>query len=195
MEVNEPAASYQRQNYSIEEYLQLENAGIEKHEYYKGEIFAMSGARLDHIIVTGNLFAGLWNRLKGKPCRPFNSDIRIHIEKNTLFTYPDVSVICGEPKSLNDDGINFLNPVVLIEVLSPSTRSYDREGKFKLYRDIPSLKQYIIVDPGIVNVESYFVNTQDNWELIEYKDAAAVLQLPEIGVEIPLNEIYEGIEI
>jgi Uma2 family endonuclease len=195
MEVNEPAASYQKQNYSIEEYLQLENAGIEKHEYYKGEIFAMSGARLDHIIVTGNLFAGLWNRLKGKPCRPFNSDIRIHIEKNTLFTYPDVSLICGEPKSLNDDGINFLNPVVLIEVLSPSTRSYDREGKFKLYRDIPSLKQYIIVDPGIVNVESYFVNSQDNWELIEYKEAAAVLQLPEIGVEIPLNEIYEGIEI
>src|ERR1700759_3094730 len=113
MELNEPAIAYSKGKYSIGEYLEMENAATEKHEYYQGEIFAMSGAKKNHIIINRNLMVLLANNLKGKPCQPFGSDMRIHIEKNTLFTYPDLSVICGDPESMNDDDLNFLNPTVI----------------------------------------------------------------------------------
>src|SRR3712207_2746804 len=100
MEVREPAVAYGKKLFTIEEYLEMEEASQEKHEYYKGEIFAMSGAKLTHNTITYGLLATLLNKLKGKSCRPFGSDMRIHIEKNTLFTYPDISIICGEVKTL-----------------------------------------------------------------------------------------------
>ena len=195
MEVNEPAVAYAKQHYSIEEYLEMENVATEKHEYYKGDIFAMSGAKLEHNIVTSNLHVALGRKLKGKPCRPFGSDLRIHIEKNTLFTYPDISIICGEPKSLNDDKMNFLNPSVIIDVASPATRDYDRGGKFKLYRDISTLKEYILIDPLSINVEAFFINNTGNWELKEYNDLNQTLDLSAIQVSVELKEIYEGTEI
>ncbi len=147
MEVKEPALAYAKGKYTIEEYLQMENAASEKHEYYQGEIFAMSGAKIEHNKVTSNLHYALRSKLKGKPCQPFGSDQRIHIEKNTLFTYPDISVVCGDLLTLNDDEYNVLNPSIIFEVASPSTRDYDRGEKFKLYRDIPTLKEYILVNP------------------------------------------------
>ncbi len=136
MEVKEPAIAYSKQKISIEAYLEMENASPEKHEYYQGEVFAMSGAKLPHNTIAGNLFVALANRLKGKKCKPYNSDQRIHIESNTLFTYPDISIVCGEVLTLNDDEYNVLNPAVIVEVLSKSTRNYDRGEKFKLYRNI-----------------------------------------------------------
>ena len=96
MELREPAKAYGKQHFSIEEYLEIENAATEKHEYYKGEIFAMSGAKLAHNIIWKNFFGSLAIKLKGKYCQPFGSDLRIHIESNTLFTYPDISIICGD---------------------------------------------------------------------------------------------------
>src|SRR6202012_6265077 len=150
MEVREPAVAYAKRKYSIEEYLEMENAATEKHEYYKGEIFAMSGAKHQHNLVAGNIYAPLKNKLRDKPCKPLNSDSRIHIEKNTLFTYPDISVVCGDPVFLNDDEWNLLNPTVIIEVLSPSTQNYDRGDKFNLYRDIPTLKEYILGEPETI---------------------------------------------
>src|SRR5262245_25786086 len=139
MEVREPIPVFGKKKISIEEYLEMEETSQEKHEYYRGEVFAMSGPKVQHNIIAGNVFGILVNKLKGKPCRPFSSDQRVHIEKNTLFTYPDISIICGEIKTLNDDEWNALNPTMLIEVLSPSTKNYDRGEKFMLYRDIASL--------------------------------------------------------
>src|SRR5690606_19374434 len=121
----EPAIAYGKQPLSIEEYLEMENAAAEKHEYFRGEVFAMSGAKLAHNKVVGNLYFALRKKLQGKPCQPFGSDLRIHIEANTLFTYPDISIVCGEVKTLNDDEINVLNPATIIEVLSPTTKNYD----------------------------------------------------------------------
>ncbi len=193
MEVNEPAVAYSRQKLTIEEYLQMENAATEKHEYYKGEVFAMSGAKMPHNKVAKNLLVSLELKLKGKPCEPFGSDVRIHIEKNSLFTYPDISVICGEPVSMNNDGMNFLNPTVIFEVLSPSTRDYDRAEKFKLYRDIPTLKEYILVDPELIYIEAFHLNNVGNWELREYKNLSETLALPAIQVSLALKDIYEGI--
>lgn len=195
MEVNEPAVAYSKRHYTIEEYLEMENAATEKHEYYQGEIFAMSGAKLEHNIVARNLMILLGNKLKGKPCQPFGSDLRIHVEKNTLFTYPDLSIICGEPESLNNDKMNFLNPTLIIEVASPATRDYDRGAKFKLYRGIPTLKEYILIDPLSISIEAFFINEIGNWELREYSNIDQTLGLPTIQVSVGLKEIYEGTEV
>ena len=155
MEVKEPAVAYNKEKISIEAYLEMENASLEKHEYYKGEIFAMSGAKVSHNTISGNLFVTLSNKLKGKKCKPYNSDQRIHIQSNTLFTYPDISIICGEIITLNNDEYNVLNPAVIIEVLSKSTKNYDRGEKFKLYRDITTLKEYILVDSESMHIEVF----------------------------------------
>ncbi len=195
MEVNEPAVAYGKRKYSIEEYLELENVATEKHEYYQGEIFAMSGAKMAHNLRARNLLVSLTLKLRGKPCQPFGSDLRIHIEKNTLFTYPDISVICGEPMSLNNDGLNFLNPIIIFEVLSPSTRKYDREEKFKLYQDIPTLEEYILVEPEAILIEAWQINSQGIWEIKEYNDINETLELPSVAVSLELKDIYEGTQL
>ena len=123
MDVKEPAIAYSQQKISVQEYLEMENAAVEKHEYYGGEVFAMSGAKVPHNVIAGNFFVSLSNKLKGKKCKPYNSDQRIHIPSNTLFTYPDISIVCGEIITLNNDEYNVLNPAVIIEVLSKSTKN------------------------------------------------------------------------
>jgi Uma2 family endonuclease len=195
MEVNEPAISYEKRKYTIEEYLELENASADKHEYYQGELFAMSGAKVPYDIITGNLYANLWVKLKGKSCRPFSSDMRIYVEKNTLFTYPDISIVCGPVISLNDDQMNVLNPSVIIEVLSPSTKNYDRGDKFRLYRDIPALREYILVDSGSVNIEAFYINDEGKWELTEHRSLDEQLHVQTVHVLMELKEIYEGTDL
>lgn len=191
MEVREPIPAYGNK-ISIEQYLEMENVSTEKHEYYRGEIFAMSGAKLSHNIISGNLYFELRKKLSGKTCKPFNSDQRIHIPANSLFTYPDISVVCGEIITLDDDEFNILNPTVLIEVLSASTRNYDKGDKFKLYRDIDTLKEYIVVDSESVSVEAFRLNEKGHWELEEYKLLISSLHIPVIEQSIPLAAIYEG---
>lgn len=195
MDVKEPAVSYSNKKYTIEEYLEMEQASQEKHEYYQGEIFAMSGPKVPHGIISGNTFGVLFNGLKGKSCRPFNSEQRIHIEKNTLFTYPDIFVVCGEIETRNNDDWNILNPTVIVEILSPSTRDYDRGQKFKLYRDIPSLKEYILIDSEFINVEVFFLNNEGHWELREYRSIEDSFVLESVQVQLDLKEIYEGTKL
>jgi Uma2 family endonuclease len=192
MEVREPDIAYARKKYTPEEYLALEDAAVEKHEYYQGEIFAMSGAKHDHNRMAKNILGALLTRLKGKPCEPYTSDSRIHIEKNTLFTYPDLSVICGGPLYLNGDELNLLNPTVIFEILSPSTKSYDRGEKFSLYRDIPTLKEYILADPDKILIEAFYINDRGYWALQEYRNITETLLLKSIKVAIKMSDIYEG---
>ena len=195
MEVHEPAVAFGKQKFSIEDYLEMENGADEKHEYYKGEIFAMSGAKVPHNIITTNVLISLGQKLKGKKCKPFNSDQRIHIPSNTLFTYPDISIICGEIITLNDDNYNVLNPTVIIEVLSPSTKNYDRGEKFKLYRDIETLKEYILVDSANIHIEVFRLNESGHWELQEYDLPSDMLLIKAIDESILLSEIYDGVTI
>ena len=193
MEIRQPIAVYKKDKFSIEEYLEMENAADEKHEYYKGEIFAMSGAKVTHNNIAGNIFVALTNKLKGKKCKPYNSDTRIHIESNTLFTYPDISIICGEVNTLNNDEYNVLNPTVLIEVLSKSTKNYDRGEKFKLYRDIPTLKEYVLVDSASIHIEIFRLNKNGHWELEEYKSLSESVAIKAINETIALPEINDGV--
>ena len=140
----------------------------------------------------GNLYFELRKKLPGNPCKPFNSDQRIHIPADPLFTYPDISVVCGEIITLEDDEFNILNPTILIEVLSASTRNYDKGDKFKLYRDIDTLKEYIVVDSESVSVEAFRLIEKGHWELEEYKLLISSLHIPVIEQSIPLAAIYEG---
>lgn len=199
MELNEPIVAYGKSRFTVEEYLQMERAATERHEYYRGEIFrmqghgealAMSGAGDRHNIIFSNLFGELCIKLKGKKCSPFGPDMRLSIPENTLFTYPDISVYCRDIEdSIDEDTI--VNPTVLIEILSPSTRSYDRGEKFMLYRDIPTLREYILVDTDSVRVEVYRINNSAHWELEEYKQLAEQLVIPVLGFSIPLSDIYD----
>lgn len=194
MDIREPAVAYGKQKFTIEEYLSMEEVATEKHEYYKGEIFAMSGVKLPHNVIFKNLFGGLAIKLQGKKCQPFGSDMRIHIEANTLFTYPDISIICGDPETRNNDNWNVLNPAVIIEILSPSTRNYDRGEKFKLYRDIPTLKEYILVDSEGIYIEIFWLNETSHWELEEYKNADDLVYIKTINESLSIVDIYAGVK-
>lgn len=193
LEVREPAVAYGKSIFTPEEYLEMERAAEYKSEYYKGEIFAMAGASSRHNVLFKNLYRDIAYRSKGKSCQPYGSDMRVHIPENTLYTYPDISIFCSDLKDNTEEEDNFINPTAIIEILSPSTRNYDQGTKFKLYRDIPTLKEYILVDSEAVFIESWRLNKNNHWELEEYKKITDVLMVQTLQVEVPLKEIYEGI--
>jgi Uma2 family endonuclease len=193
MEVREPVVVYGKNKLTIAEYIEFEKNSDEKHEYYQGELFAMAGAKVAHNRIVTRLTILAGQQLRGKTCEPFNSDQRIHVPDNTLFAYPDISIVCGPVKTLNNDNYNILNPSIIIEVLSPGTKNYDRGEKFQLYRAIPTLKEYILIDSQFIHIEAFRINAQGHWELEEYDTATASLLMPLIGVAIPVHDIYEGI--
>ena len=195
MELREPTVAYGKNKLTPEEYLAWESAAPEKHEYYRGEVFAMAGACRRHNKIYANLFGELAIRLKGKSCQPYGSDLRIHIPENTLFTYPDISIICRDivEEEANDDYT--IEPTVIIEILLPSTKSYDRGEKFRLYRDVPTLKAYILIDSESITIEAFRINTSGHWELEEYKSLNEILVITAVDLAIPLHDIYEGTKL
>lgn len=195
MEVRESAHAYQKGFYTIPEFLDMENAATDKHEYYKGEIFAMSGAGGRHNIISVNILALLRNALKGKGCRPYGSDMRVHIPENTLFTYPDVSIICGEMKTITEDKNTAIQPSVIFEILSPSTSNYDRGVKFMLYRAIPSLKDYILVDSQSIHVEHFTINKKGRWQLEEYNKLRDEIVIENLHIQLLLEQVYEDAQL
>jgi Uma2 family endonuclease len=185
------AAEQLEKTYTREEYLALEAQSDIKHEFFQGEIFAMSGGTYNHADISGNIYASLKFKLRSRSCRPMNSDMRIHTPSG-LDTYPDVSVFCGKP-DLQDKQRTLLNPVVIIEVLSPSTSNYDRGNKFALYRAIPTLTAYVLVDSAQVLVEHYRRSADNEWILREYRDLTDNVHLAGIEATLNLAEIYETI--
>ncbi len=178
---------------SPEEYLKSEREAETKSEYYDGEVFAMSGASLKHNIISGNIFADLHAKLKNTSCKPFGSDMRINVSESGLFTYPDISVVCGEIEFYDNTTDSILNPVVIFKVLSKSTNNYDRGGKFKLYRDIKSLKEYILVAQYSVNIEHYQKQLDGKWLLNEIKIIEAELNIDSIECKLNISDFYSGI--
>lgn len=180
---------------SQEEYLAAERLATNKHEYYNGEIFAMSGARIAHNMIFKNTFVDIANKLKGKKCQPLGSDLRIHIPSNTLYTYPDISIICGEIDTLDDTFDTATNPSVIIEILSESTRNYDKGGKFTLYRAIESLQEYILIDSESVMVEKFIRNADNSWQLTEYMDLEQKFSIATLAIELQLVDIYNNVKL
>jgi Uma2 family endonuclease len=173
-----------------EDFLTAERLATEKHEYFKGEVFAMSGASIPHNIISVNCLTDIKNALKGKKCRPYGSDLRIHIPKNTLYTYPDISIICGEIETTDDKFDTATNPSVIIEILSASTKNYDKGQKFDLYRDIESLREYILIDSEQIKVEKFFRNEDNSWLLTEYKTIESNFSIATVDITLQLTDVY-----
>lgn len=178
--------------YTPEEYLALERKATLKSEYLSGEILAMSGASLSHTRITLDIAIELDNQLRGKECEVVTNDMRVKTTPMVAYFYPDVIVFCGEPELEDDTFDTLLNPVVIIEVLSPSTEVYDKGEKFEYYQQIPSLKEYILVSQDKIHVEHYqFQNTQ--WNLKEFYALQDTLTLSSIGCKLSLSDIYTRI--
>ena len=170
-----------------DEYLALETKSDNKHEFYQGEVFAMTGGTFNHALIAGNIFRNIGNQLLSTSCQPMNSDMRVSTPAG-LDTYPDISVYCGKP-TLADNNRSLLNPVVIFEVLSPTTRNYDRGGKFTLYRSIASLKEYIMVDSENRLVEHFLKIHDGEWLLHEYREEK-VFSLSSLPIKLQLGDIY-----
>lgn len=179
---------------SEEDYLRLERAAEYKSEYIDGQIIAMSGARRAHVRLSMRIASLLETQLEGKKCEAYNSDLRVKIPDGRLYTYPDISVACG-PKFADEALDTLLNPIVVMEVLSNSTRNYDRGKKLRLYRTIPSLLDYVLVDQYAVNVEHWRREPNGTWNVRECTGLDDELTLESIACRLLLRDIYRGIEL
>lgn len=181
--------------YSAAEYLAFERKSDTKHEFYRGELFAMSGDTASHNLIATNLAAELRNALRERPCRTFTSDLRI-VCPTGLYTYPDVSVVCGKVEYQDGTQDVLLNPLVLIEVLSPSTEAYDRGTKFKHYQSIESLREFVLVSQEEARVE-HFARRPDSaqWTLTTIGEMHGAVSFPALDCSIPMGEVYAKVEL
>jgi Uma2 family endonuclease len=182
-----------RQLITLPEYLALERSSDKKHEYYKGEMFAMAGGRRVHSVIAGNIITKINIQIEKRPCIVFGSDMKVQVKPDGLFTYPDISALCGEEKYLDENEDTLLNPSLIIEVLSESTETYDRGRKFVLYRELESLREYVLVSSDYKKVE-IFRRTQNNqWLLSDSKENEPII-FESINASFSLEEIYNKVK-
>ena len=182
-----------KRRYTVAEYFALEAESPTKHEYYRGEMIAMAGASWNHGVVVINLTLAFGARLQGTECQLSPSDMRVRVTE-AVYAYPDLTIVCGRV-ALSDDPLDTLtNPTAIFEVLSASTRGYDRGDKFVAYRAIPTLRDYVLLEQDRPHVEHFRKSDAGLWILHEYDGADAVLELPSIDVRAPLGEIYQRVE-
>lgn len=180
--------------YTPEEYLALEEQVDYKSGYYQGEIFAMAGGSYNHNVITGNLYAVLNRFFESKSCTAFTSDMRLLVPQNELYTYPDVMVICGQPLFVKNRTDTVTNPIFIAEVLSKSTRDYDRGFKFESYRTIETFEDYLLIDQDRVHLE-YFHKLEDGrWVLTDFNTADVSLRIESLELEIPISRIYNKVD-
>lgn len=172
-----------------EEYISFERKATTKHEYLKGQIMAMSGASFAHNFITLDAATQLNIQLMRGDCQVAASDMRVKVAKTNAYFYPDIVVFCGEPISEDNNFDTLLNPTVIIEVLSPSTETYDRGEKFEDYKQIESLKEYVLVSQDKVLVEHY-IRQETEWLKSECQGIDDMVQLRSIGCELRLRDIY-----
>lgn len=184
-----PGAAVARVSYR--EYLAAEEQSDVKHEYCDGVVVAMAGGTPDHSRLKSNLLFRLSVALDGKPCRPFDSDLRVRVPATGLVTYPDVSVICGTFQPDAEDSSAATNPTALFEVLSPSTAGYDHGEKFDHYAKLPSLAAYVLLDHTRPHVDLYTRSSDGSWARRGYGPGERV-RVDAIGVSLVVDEIYEG---
>lgn len=188
------AAAAEKQSLSYDAYLALEQETGLRHEYLRGEAWAMAGGTPQHSAVTSNLHGELYVALKGKPCRVYNGDLKTRIDATDLSTYPDLAVVCGElERSLRDRNAG-TNPTVLFEVLSPSTEAWDRGGKFRHYRHLPSLRHYVLVSVTTQHVEVYSRDEEGRW-LLRDAPAGGRVELSAIDVAFDVDALYVDVPV
>jgi Uma2 family endonuclease len=184
-----------QQFYSLDDYYALDTSSDQRHEYYRGEIFAMSGGSANHNRIALDTAATLTSSLAEKPCEVFVADLRLLVKRRQLYTYPDVMVVCGKVDYAQGRTDLITNPTVIVEVLSPSTEAYDRGKKFSFfYRTIETLREYVLIDQDRVAVEHLRRSDEQAWVLTVLEDLSDTLVLESIGVSIPLGELYRRVD-
>lgn len=175
------------------EYLAIEEKAEFKSEFYRGEMFAMSGASYSHNLVKDNLAGELHQQLKGGPCRKLTSDMKVRVNRTGLYTYPDVVVVCGEPEFLEGRDDVLLNPTAIVEVLSPSTEKYDRGAKFRQYEQIPSLREIILVAQDEPVVERFVRLPDGTWNRVLVTGLDSELAFASVAARVRLADVYAGV--
>ena len=179
---------------TAEEYLEFERGSDIKHEFYNGRIYAMAGAKRRHNVIALNIGSEIREHLKGRDCEAYPSDMRVFVPRFGLYTYPDVSVVCGKPEFQDAVLDTLLNPVLLIEILSDSTESYDRGKKFQHYRSIESLQEYVLVSQNEARIEKYIRQGDGFWVLSEAVGVDSSITFESIDCPISLAEVYDKID-
>jgi Uma2 family endonuclease len=191
MSVEEASMSVQaKRHITPEEYLAAERKAFEKSEYFAGEVFAMAGTSREHGLIAANTLAYFVVQLRERPCETYGSDMRVKIFALEKYTHPDVVVVCGRPEFEDRELDTLLNPTAIVEVLSPSTETYDRGRKFLHCQKLPSVSDHILIAQDTHRIEHYARQPDNRWLLTVYDDPDDVVQLPSIGCALPLREAY-----
>ena len=181
--------------YTLNEYLARESRSVYKHEFYNGKIIRMAGAKARHNQIAANLTGALKYALRPLPRKfiVYNSDQKVYIESENVGVYPDALVVCETPQFWKGREDLIVNPLLVVEVLSRSTASFDKSGKFLLYEQLPSFLEYVLVEQKYPRVESWFRTTEHSWDKTVQTDIADSIQLRSVGVSVSLSEIYEHV--
>lgn len=179
--------------FTPEEYLARERKSLDKSEYRDGRIYTMPGASRKHNLITFNISGEFYIQLRTRSCEVYTNDMRVKVGAAGLYTYPDVTVVCDEPRFDDTHFDTLLNPTVLIEVLSPSTAAYDRGEKFAAYQKLDSLCEYVLVSQDSVRVEHY-LRQEQTWDLTEFHSLSDTFQLASIGCALSLKAIYAKVQ-
>ena len=183
-----------KQKYTIEEYIELEKSSEERYEYFDGEVFAMAGGSLEHAIMATNISGAINNKLGEKKCRAINSDVRVKVPTALPYRYPDVTVVCGEPSTEKYLGqVMLVNALVIIEVLSPTTKDYDKDGKFLAYQSIESFQEYLLVAQDTPHVTRYVRQPDNQWLRADIIGLESSVELKSLSVTLALGEIYQAV--
>lgn len=177
---------------SYEDYLSIEAEHDQKHEFLDGEVFAMAGGTPTHAALKTSLTGMVWSQLGAGPCRPFDADLKIRVPATGLATYPDLSVICGPLERDAEDRNAATNPVLLVEVLSPTTAAWDRGEKFAHYQQLPSLRHYLLVSQDRPAIEHFARQADGSWRYTRHLDGDT-LHLPDLGLTLRVSEVYQNL--
>ena len=192
---NSRVLARQQRRFTPEEYLIIEeNSKDSKSEYYEGVIYAMTGGSINHARIVRNLLNGIDAQLRGKNCEVFGSDVRVFVEKHTLFTYPDLLVVCGELPYFPGRTDTLTDAKLIVEVLSPGTAHYDKGEKFQFYLGLPSLECYVTVAQDEILIQNH-TRSQNGWQMVELSGPDATLQLTTLDLSLPCVDIYRDVEL
>jgi Uma2 family endonuclease len=182
------------QKYTLEEYFDLERNSEEKWEFWDGHVWCISGASIAHEDIVSNLVRSLGNRLADN-CRVAGSNVRVKVPDFPPYRYPDLTIVCGKRETETISGLEMLlNPQAIIEVLSPSTEAFDRGDKFRYYKSITSLREYVLVTPDSAYITHLVLRDDNEWIIQDVVGVESVLRLPTFKIDVPLFEVYRGIE-
>src|SRR5687768_11705327 len=178
-----------RKPWTLEEYLAFERANEQKHEFFNGDIYLMADACERHNLIVVNTSTILNVQLRQQPCKVYANDLRVRIRLGDYF-YPDVVVVCGDAKLEDSEVDTLLNPTLIIEVLSNSTEQFDRGDKFKSYRTLSSLQEYVLISQDEPRIERFARQANGDWLFSETAAVDATVQLPSIGCTLALDDVY-----